>query len=117
MSVNSRYEYVLPSMKLEKVRSKLIRLEMSAEIRTLLESLPIVDFVETQLGNHIYMGKGKVKIGSQTVNSYIRIWTQDNDIMVYLKAGNLSATHLFNSKEEQKRSVVLFKNLLKFGWN
>jgi hypothetical protein len=56
-----------------KIVSKYYRIKMSDEIRHFLKQLPIRNMVESQVGNHIYMGNGELQIGSEYVKMCLKI--------------------------------------------
>jgi hypothetical protein len=69
-----------------KAKSKLLRLEIRDDIASFLRESPLYDMVETQVGNHIYSGSGKLKVGNTFAPVTLRIRVVNDDTMLYLSA-------------------------------
>ena len=72
--------------KVPKVVSKLCRLRLTDEIGRVIRQLPVRGLEETQVGNHVYMGTGKIRIGSLDYDAKVRIWIDDGRMMAAVKA-------------------------------
>ena len=96
---------------------KLIRIQMTDEIKSLLQSLPICDFEESQVGNHIYYGKGKIRLGTKLADSRIVIYRKNSKIMVHLGFSDVRVTHEFNTESDRQECIKVFNNMLNIGWN
>jgi len=61
----------------QRLASKLFRIKYSEEIRAFVESLPIDELTETQIGNYVYCGHGKITTGINQIPVTVRIVRQD----------------------------------------
>lgn len=88
----------------KKVISKCLRLRLTSELKETIRSLPISDFQETQVGNHIYMGNGKVRIGTRKYPAEVRVWLHDGQILARLKSkkAGLEVVAPFETAAERK---------------
>jgi len=58
---------------------------MSDEIRAILKELPLQGFEESQIGNHIYAGRGEMKVGGQYLPTCVRIRLVHGTPRVYVR--------------------------------
>jgi len=65
-----------------KLKSKLERLKIRDDIESFLKKLPLKDMEESQIGDYIYSGKGKMYVGSRSIPVKIRIKIMDGGIVV-----------------------------------
>lgn len=72
------------NMSKAKLKSKLERLKIRDDIAEFLKKLPIKDMKESQIGNHIYSGAGKIRVGAFYKPTTLRIRIVDDDIIVLI---------------------------------
>jgi hypothetical protein len=89
-----------------KILSKLYRLKLTDQIRTLIMALPAENLRETQVGNHVYYAKGQFKIGFKLYQGKIRIWLWNRNISVSVKSEEIGFQIIcpFNNEQEQARA-------------
>lgn len=91
---------------------------MSDDIRTFIQSLPVKQVKETQVGDHIYLGYGRIRWGLSYVPVQIRIWLHENEIMASVKTKeNGSVICPFNTLQEREEIVLKIKEYLTRSWN
>ena len=66
--------------KVPKMISKLCRLRLTNELEEMIRELPVKGLEETQVGNHVYMGRGMIRVGTQDYPVQLRVWI-DGDTM------------------------------------
>ncbi len=67
------YQGMMSNRRVHKAISKLLRLKMSGELGDMIRKLPLQDMVETQVGDHIYSGNGRMNVGSSSIPVTIRV--------------------------------------------
>ena len=72
--------------KVPKMVSKLCRLRLSGELSEMIRGLPVQGLRETQVGNHIYMGNGTIRVGSQEYPVRIRVWIDGGSMRAAVRA-------------------------------
>jgi hypothetical protein len=75
-----------------KLRSKLERLRIRDDIADFLRKAPLRDMVEDQVGNHVYSGKGKIRIGNSYVPVIVRVRMAGGEFIMILKAPSIGVT-------------------------
>jgi len=74
------------SAKTLKLRSKLERLRIRDDIADFLRRAPLIEMVENQVGNHIYSGRGKIRIGNSYTPVVVRVRMVREEVIVVLLA-------------------------------
>jgi hypothetical protein len=101
-----------------KVIQKFHRIQLSDNIRGFIQSLPIKDVEETQIGNHIYLGYGQIEWGTSFIPVEIHIELNDNGMFTYIKTTKTGSIICpFNTIEEQKAAPVQILKILGRSWN
>lgn len=72
--------------KIKKLVSKFHRIALSERLRSVLLSLPVQDLVESQVGNYIYSGNGKLTIGNTSIPAVIRVKMVDGETSLHIRA-------------------------------
>lgn len=62
---------------MNKLVSKLFRQRLAKDLKACLEALPLEGLRESQVGNHVYMGRGKVRVGASAYPVQVRVWIRD----------------------------------------
>lgn len=73
----------------DKIKSKYFRLELSDDLKKVMEVLVeggIEDLVETQVGNHIYSGQGKLEINGEMASVNVRVWMMNERPLLVITA-------------------------------
>ncbi len=66
--------------------SKFYRLRISRELRTMLTALPIRKMRETQVGNHVYLANGELRVGNDFYPAKIRVWIEKGRVLAAVRA-------------------------------
>lgn len=74
-----------PSRK-KKLLSKLERLRIRDDIARFLRESPLKEVEESQVGNHVYSGSGRVRIGTSYAAFTVRIRMVGGSTMMYFRA-------------------------------
>lgn len=98
-----------------KLRSKLERLKIRDNIAIFLRKMPLKDFEENQVGNHIYSGKGKLRVGSRYTPVVIRIRMIEEEIRVIVLS--LTAGIRISCPFEPIRAAEFIRQEIKKGFN
>lgn len=69
-----------------KIISKLYRLKMTSDLRRFIDSIPVRNVRESQMGNNIYMANGEIRVGHTYHPVGIRIWFQEDKIVAQVSA-------------------------------
>lgn len=72
-------------VKVQKIRSKLMRLKIRDDIADFLRKAPLIDMEENQVGNHIYSGTGIIRLGNRHAEAIIRVRMVGNKTVLYFK--------------------------------
>lgn len=72
--------------KIRKLVSKFHRIALSEHLRSVLLSLPIQDLEESQVGNYIYSGNGKLTFGNTSTPATIRVKMVDGETSLHIRA-------------------------------
>lgn len=88
-----------------KVASKLIRLQLSEEIRTLLTGIPITGLEESQRGNYVYLAQGRLRtIEGPTATVSIWIGKGGVNLTIRLKDG-WEVTVPYSTEKDRKAAA------------
>ncbi len=84
----------------DRVVSKFYRIKWTDQLKEMIQSAPITDLEENQVGNHVYSGKGYLQIGSQRHKVTIRVRISKGDVRFYLECpkANISIDEPFDPK-------------------
>ena len=94
-----------------KLISKLLRLNLRDSIAQFLRTAPLSEMIETQVGNHIYSGKGKLKVGGSLANVTMRIRIVDGITTLYLNSPSVGIE--IECPFEPKTACVAVKTAVK----
>ena len=83
-----------------KVLASFLRIKLSKDLKSLLNSLPISNFEEFSIGNNIYYGKGDINLGGVMLKSEIKITPTEHGINYRIKVGENKKTFIMNTKED-----------------
>lgn len=72
--------------KVPKVVSKLYRIQLTDDLKEMIQNLPVRRLEETQEGNHVYMGMGEVKVGGRHYPVQIRVWSEGGSLLAMVAA-------------------------------
>jgi len=88
----------------QKVVSKYLRLRMTDELREMIKKIPEVESLEeTQAGNHIYLGNGKIRTRSGRSWVRVRVWMKGEEIWASVRSrAGLSVAAPFRTVKERR---------------
>lgn len=90
-------------MEKQRLASKLFRIKFSEEIRKFVNSLPIEDLAETQVGDYVYCGHGRIVTGINQVPVTVKIVRQDFGMMAKIASKKETLIDIpFNSEDERR---------------
>lgn len=97
-----------------KIRSKLLRMKMSEEIKKIIKISGIKNLQETQVGNFIYRASGSVQLGSfmYDVILSVKLVKEEPEVNISLPQIGMSASSSMDPKEFKEKSKKLFRSVL-----
>lgn len=102
-------------MEKRKLVSKYYRLKMSDALRQMVFGIPVSDLVETQVGDHIYLGQGVVKTGVLGHPAAVRVWVGEDGIRARVKSdpAGLLVDMPFGTENEQRQFMDSVREAVK----
>lgn len=92
------------SNRMSKVVSKLYRIQLTDDLREMIQKLPVRGLKETQEGDYVYAGSGEVEVGSFHYPVWIRVRSEDGGLTAVIEAPKayLELQAPFGTKEERR---------------
>ena len=97
-----------------------MRLRMTSELSKLLRSLPVVSVVESQVGNHVYLGHGVIQTGLLAYPAIVRVFlTGDGKLVASVKseAAKIEIEQFFTTEEEREQFPKAVKRVIQASLN
>lgn len=93
---------------------------MTDELSKLLRSLPVISVVESQVGNHVYLGHGKIRTGMIEYPATIRIFlTEDGKLVASVKSdrAKIDIEQFFTTEEEREQFPKVVEQAIQASLN
>lgn len=93
---------------------------MTDELSKLLKSLPVTSIVESQVGNHVYLGHGIIRTGLLAYPATIRVFlTEDGKLVasVKSKAAKIEIEQFFTTEEEREQFPKIVERVIQASLN
>ena len=93
---------------------------MTNELSKLLRSLPVISVVESQVGNHVYLGHGMIRTGLLMYPATIRVFlTGDGKLVASVKseAAKIEIEQFFTTEEERERFPKMVERVIQASLN
>ncbi len=68
-----------------KIISKFYRIRISNDLHEMINDLPVRNFRENQIGNHVYSGVGEMRVGSSYFPATIRVRLVEGIPIVFVR--------------------------------
>jgi hypothetical protein len=93
---------------------------MTNELSKLLRSLPVMSVVESQVGNHIYLGHGMIRTGLLAYPATIRVFLTDEGKLVASvksEAAKIEIEQSFTTEEEREQFPKAVERMIQVSLN
>lgn len=93
---------------------------MTDELSKLLRNLPITSVVESQVGNHVYLGHGIIRTGLLTYPVTIRVFlTGEGKLVASVKseAAKIDIEQFFTTEEEREQFPKVVGQIIQASLN
>jgi hypothetical protein len=93
---------------------------MTDELSKLLKSLPVVSVIESQVGNHVYLGHGIIKTGFMMYPATIRVFlTDDGKLVASVKSdkAGIEVEQFFTTEEERESFPKVVERVIQASLN